>query len=1073
MASTRVFHFQDGKSSKFWQIDVDGSRHTVRYGRVGTAGQVQAKDFVSEADARRAAERLIAEKLRKGYAEVGGGVGTAEGEPAPESRTAPSAGAPAEASGAGAAGGAGADQEQERPVGPTPGVSESELGQAAAQDSVAAGPAAAGAGATPPGAVDLHPPRRLDLEPEDWFRATWRPWTPLRRPAPPPFDREEALSRLSGVRHNGHDWHWGWRWSDARIGASLSEEEALFWLSAFRQAHHRLTPEGLAQRLRAQNTDRLPPLSTMLSDLSKRNMMSHEVMSALGTLFPARTLIEGLLELDAGIQALRQSGQSDFPHLGEFVRGFGHYSVPYLPLEEIRELRSIVGAEMRRSTFPAQSRRMSYDTPPIAYWLGARLGAHAELLAQVEAWPDTAYSAADPWMEHYHQPQDLVLGLGSAELVEHHLRRLKLLLRMGERIRAFLAHTEYAALDLIRDSVQVDSRELASELTAEFGRVQAPEAAPLMLELTYSSKAPREARRWLEQNSEHALVGLVPAAAGRGRLADAAQEYLRQFSRRGGKELLAAALAEAPADMAARVRSAVLEGPEAVVELFDAASTPGWLTDVLAGVKLPRKASATWVQPLDLPPLVVEGRRLNDTQVALLLEALRRSTLEDSHLAVPAVKSRSDRSSRENFAWRLFEFWLSDGAPPKEKWAMLALGHLGEDTCALKLASLVRAWPGESQHARAVLGLECLRAIGTDGALMQIHGIAERISFKGLKAKANECMEAIARDRKLTRPELEDRIVPDCGLDAAGTCVFDYGPRRFQLVLGPDLTPMLKDAAGAVRPALPKPGVKDDAALAQQAAGAWKELKKQLTQVVKIQTLRLEQAMVTGRCWTREEFETLLVRHPLQGLLVRRLIWGALDGDGVRQATFRMTDDASYASIHDDLFDLRPYSGVEIAHPWFLSEDDRSAWGELLTDYEIVPPFPQMGRALYALETAELAGDCIQRFAGTRIPPQALVYTLDARGWQRGVPEDGGVFYSHSKPFYGADLTAIVLYDGVPAGYMEGWEDQAIEASFFVAGVHGPDVYPQHEQRVPLAAVPAVVASEVLNDLNLVAGKGR
>ena len=52
------------------------------------------------------------------------------------------------------------------------------------------------------------------------------------------------------------------------------------------------------------------------------------------------------------------------------------------------------------------------------------------------------------------------------------------------------------------------------------------------------------------------------------------------------------------------------------------------------------------------------------------------------------------------------------------------------------LAPLIRAWPGEGQHARAVLGLECLRAIGSETALMQIHGIAQRVPFKGLKAKA-------------------------------------------------------------------------------------------------------------------------------------------------------------------------------------------------------------------------------------------------------------------------------------------------------------------------------------------------
>jgi hypothetical protein len=43
--------------------------------------------------------------------------------------------------------------------------------------------------------------------------------------------------------------------------------------------------------------------------------------------------------------------------------------------------------------------------------------------------------------------------------------------------------------------------------------------------------------------------------------------------------------------------------------------------------------------------------------------------------------------------WALFEQWLAEGASPKHRWAMMALGYLGSDAVALKLAPLIRAWP--------------------------------------------------------------------------------------------------------------------------------------------------------------------------------------------------------------------------------------------------------------------------------------------------------------------------------------------------------------------------------------------
>ena len=66
----REFRLQDGSSDKFWIIEREGDRFTVRFGRTGTVGQTQTKEFGSEEEAQKACARLIAEKLHKGYQEV-------------------------------------------------------------------------------------------------------------------------------------------------------------------------------------------------------------------------------------------------------------------------------------------------------------------------------------------------------------------------------------------------------------------------------------------------------------------------------------------------------------------------------------------------------------------------------------------------------------------------------------------------------------------------------------------------------------------------------------------------------------------------------------------------------------------------------------------------------------------------------------------------------------------------------------------------------------------------------------------------------------------------------------------
>lgn len=61
--------FEHG-GSKFWEIRVEGSSHTVRFGKVGTNGQEKTKDFASPALAQKDADKLITEKTNKGYEEV-------------------------------------------------------------------------------------------------------------------------------------------------------------------------------------------------------------------------------------------------------------------------------------------------------------------------------------------------------------------------------------------------------------------------------------------------------------------------------------------------------------------------------------------------------------------------------------------------------------------------------------------------------------------------------------------------------------------------------------------------------------------------------------------------------------------------------------------------------------------------------------------------------------------------------------------------------------------------------------------------------------------------------------------
>lgn len=69
----RRFEFSEGGSQKFWEIEQAGSSFTVCYGRLGTAGQSKTTQCPSADEATADVAKLIREKTKKGYQEIGGG----------------------------------------------------------------------------------------------------------------------------------------------------------------------------------------------------------------------------------------------------------------------------------------------------------------------------------------------------------------------------------------------------------------------------------------------------------------------------------------------------------------------------------------------------------------------------------------------------------------------------------------------------------------------------------------------------------------------------------------------------------------------------------------------------------------------------------------------------------------------------------------------------------------------------------------------------------------------------------------------------------------------------------------
>ena len=65
--------FEEGTSSKFWRARTEGKTLYVNYGKIGSNGQTQVKDFGDAATTKAEYDKLVRDKRKKGYAEAGEG----------------------------------------------------------------------------------------------------------------------------------------------------------------------------------------------------------------------------------------------------------------------------------------------------------------------------------------------------------------------------------------------------------------------------------------------------------------------------------------------------------------------------------------------------------------------------------------------------------------------------------------------------------------------------------------------------------------------------------------------------------------------------------------------------------------------------------------------------------------------------------------------------------------------------------------------------------------------------------------------------------------------------------------
>lgn len=491
------------------------------------------------------------------------------------------------------------------------------------------------------------------------------------------------------------------------------------------------------------------------------------------------------------------------------------------------------------------------------------------------------------------------------------------------------------------------------------------------------------------------------------------------------------------------------------------------LVEKMRQTKAPRTLTKI-LREATLPALLFEetGEQVDEDFMKGLLRHIGSGSREISR---EVVQGALDRKSAGDLALALLALWEANGYNGRYDWIAAGAALLGDDRTALELERCIQQWQRNSSSSwrkKAAALLYLFDRMDTPTSLMVLVGLTHSQDIPTVYDAAVRALQRAADRRKMSWHELSDSVIPDCGLDARGTRIFELGEAvRLRLVLDREFEPVLRDEKTRKVYDSPESYPDDERVDAQKRRDAiydWGLMLARLRELITIQTRRMEEVMVHGRLWSAERFEELILKHPLMVNFAKSLVWGIYDANHHLLGTFRASEEGDLMDVEDAEVKLEATHFIGLVHPVDLSVSQCQKWAESLADYEIFAPFDQLGRQVYLPDESLLSSrEEADPTPGQLYTSKALRAVMKREAWRRDT--DGGYrrmfFY---KPFETHELSAYVHLDpGLQAGG-ERWDDDqhivSIKFKPFKRGAH-------HEL---LREVPLVCYSEARRFLELV-----
>jgi hypothetical protein len=501
-----------------------------------------------------------------------------------------------------------------------------------------------------------------------------------------------------------------------------------------------------------------------------------------------------------------------------------------------------------------------------------------------------------------------------------------------------------------------------------------------------------------------------------------AAQILSMIPSPGAKEVLQKAIANEKNDDARDVMlQAVAEeiynevNDDMLAQLIDDARNRGKLT----------KPMEEWLGEDDLPALYyTNGKQLTSDEIRFLLYRMGRVKAMRSDVEARLIINRLDKEKTADFALHLIKLFIDKGTKVEHKYLLALCALLGNESVADKIRITIDKWIDDSRFKMAEYGVGALALQGSNKALrwVELYSRKYRAKKANVGAAALAALEAAAEELNITVYELGDRIVPDFGFDGLfrqftidGENYRAFIDSNFKIAFFNDDNKKLKAI-----PSNADAGLKDE----------FKAIAKEVRDIVRSQSSRLEHYLVVQRRWNKAQWEQFFLTNPVMFIYATRLVWGIYENNSLKQC-FYCQEDTTLMDLEDSEISIEENAQIGIVHPLQLSESDLKKWQHKFFDLSIEPVFSQLDRQFYVLAPEDKQVTIVRKYNETKTESGAIKTTLERHGWRKGPAGDGGSIDTFFKDDYAGQLMAVLEVQGVSVSGFDSDYDPQLGILYF------------------------------------------